>query len=135
MLATAGHADALAAGINDVVGGALFGGADRFGGFKQVAVGVVVVLGDVAVLVGGLGDIAVAGFVLAGGDAAVRIHGLGDVVPLVARDGGVQAAGVNIKAIVRTQRSTHHGGMGAPWGGRVVGRCLCHRLFSSLYVL
>jgi len=33
---------------------------------------------------------------------------------LVARDGGVQAAGVNIKAIVRTQRSTHHGGMGAP---------------------
>jgi len=54
---------------------------------------------------------------------------------LVARDGGVQAAGVNIKAIVRTQRSTNHGGMGAPWGVRVVGRCLGHRLFSSYFVL
>jgi len=134
-VAASGHADALAAGIVAVVGGALFGGADRFGGFKQVAFAVVAVLGDVAVLVGGLGDIAVAGFVLAAGDTAVRVDGLGDVVPLVACDGGVQAAGVNIKAIVRTQRSTNHGGMGAPWGGRVVGRCLGHRLFSSYFVL
>ena len=31
----------------------------------------------------------------------------------------------------RTQRSTNHSGMGAPWGGRVVGRCLGHCLFSS----
>ena len=36
---------------------------------------------------------------------------------------------------MRTQRSTNHGGMGAPWGGRVVGRCLGHRLFSSFFVL
>jgi hypothetical protein len=37
------------------------------------------------------------------------------------------------RSATRTHRSTNHGGMGAPWGVRVVGRCLCHRLFSSSF--
>ena len=90
------------------------------------AVGVVVdVLLDLAFRVGDLGQVAV-GVVGVADGLAERADLFDHAVEFVVGE----AVGV-----ARTQRSTNHGGMGAPWGVRVVGRCLGHRLFSLLFVL
>jgi len=82
----------------------------------EVAARVVAVLGEVACGVGGLGDFTV-GVVGGAVCATGRVGDLGEPpCPVVLVVGGLAGGAVGLfgEALARTQRSTNHGGMGAP---------------------
>lgn len=121
--------------VEFVVGEAV-GVAAGVGHRDEVATCVVAVLGEVACGVGGLGDFAV-GVVGRAAAAAGRVGDLGEPpCPVVLVAGGLAGGAVGLfdEAVARTQRGTHHGGMGALWVRCAVCRCVVHCLFCSLFV-